>query len=1387
MAILVTKATNSTNTYTLGSTDTDNTIYGSNVAETFTFNGTGNLSIADVAGADVLTLTNVSPVAGVTIAVTGNNVILTSSGKTYTLAALSNGESITVNLGSDKQSIVITATDTTDANNVTTTNYAYTLNGSATPVEFTAASAIVFDTIAPTASFIAATDNVGSVQGNLMGLTPIASTTDDSSLVLSGTNETGSTVNVYDGTTLLGAATVTGTTWSFTATVANTRTYSFNVKETDYAGNTSGATSNFVVTGDTVAPITTAPVVLAITSAALTNDVTPVVSGTAETGTTITAVIAGATYTTTATNGTWSVDTETATPETGTLAIAANGTNSNSISVTATDTAGNTSNPVAQTLTVDTTAPTLAITSSVSAVKIGETATITFTFDETPVGFAAGDIITTGCTLTGLAVNPTDNKIYTATFTPTANTASATASITVASGTYTDAATNAGGAGTTPTISIDTLEPSAPTLAEVTSKTVDGYLNATEATSTTFKVTLPTTGSVAVAGDKVDVLSNGVSIKNVTLVDADITAGFVDVPILSTELGSDDSKSLTAKITDVAGNVGAASSALAFILDATAPTAPTTVTLSLVGGNVIANLLNNTNTSLEALATITAGEVTGGSAVLKINGTTVATDASIAPNDTTVSFSVSDAATITTGGTATVEITDLAGNTTVSSVANPTLTVNRTASTLTASAPAISVDNGSSTTDLKTNRAVQTITSTLGRALTTNEVLYGLTNNDVIWTDITSKVSTTALSWDGAVLAVGSNNISLKVKDSVTGNETIVNTAGYILDTIAPAHAPTFALSTDSGISNSDGISTTGTITVTAPTNGFETNARWDYSLDSGQIWSSVQATGVASFTLPIGSYAIGAVQVRHIDEAGNASVSSTNAAAIVIDQTSPTASVTTAVVKNGGADKVVVQSTEKGIAYLVKSTLTQPTTYAEITTLETNNDTSVNHVAITTAATNTDLLTTSLVDGTYKVYTVDEAGNLSAVSTNSIVVDSTAPVVTITGASFVQKNLTTENTIRLTGSGFASLLTTGKEVTGSDINDSRFDWTKFSWVVTGATAQAITSSDIAEIKVTSATELDIVLKSTNALYSNANFLTGGDAAADTLAITVGFLKDAAGNAAVVTNGGSGTSMNAATVDPYTLFKMELLNGTNAPTIYVPNIELTAPTTKANGVDYDNATFDGTNLKATPTVGLSILGIHTGQTVTVNNLGKMDYIDVSNTISFSSAASETGSISFNLSGVRSIILNNDATNPANTSVTFMGGGAYTDLGSSTVDEIQLTTLAPVPAVGNAPIDWVINFETGIDKVNFKASEFMTLTSATNSLQIDVSLVTVGGDGAAPANAVGTNIWLLDDGTIAYDADGTWGTYDAGAMTFNGSGSIALINIAGVVATDLYLV
>ena len=100
-----------------------------------------------------------------------------------------------------------------------------------------------------------------------------------------------------------------------------------------------------------------------------------------------------------------------------------------------------------------------------------------------------------------------------------------------------------------------------------------------------------------------------------------------------------------------------------------------------------------------------------------------------------------------------------------------------------------------------------------------------------------------------------------------------------------------------------------------------------------------------------------------------------------IVDIVAPTASVITAVITNTG--NASVKSSEVGTAYLVKTTLAQPTTLAALTALEANNDRSVNHVSINTENAATNLAATDLIAGTYKVYTADTAGNLS-VGTNS-------------------------------------------------------------------------------------------------------------------------------------------------------------------------------------------------------------------------------------------------------------------------------------------------------------------------------------------------------------------------------------------------------------------
>src|SRR5581483_1221931 len=117
--------------------------------------------------------------------------------------------------------------------------------------------------------------------------------------------------------------------------------------------------------------------------------------------------------------------------------------------------------------------------------------------------------------------------------------------------------------------------PTAPTITSVTDDVapVTGTLTSgasTNDTDLTVKVTLPATGSLAVAGDTVQ-LFNGAGTLGAShvLTAADITAGFVNLQTGTLTDGT--TYSITAKVTDAAGNVSNASASFAVTEDTTAP------------------------------------------------------------------------------------------------------------------------------------------------------------------------------------------------------------------------------------------------------------------------------------------------------------------------------------------------------------------------------------------------------------------------------------------------------------------------------------------------------------------------------------------------------------------------------------------------------------------------------------------------------------------------------------------------------------------------------------------------------------------------------------------------------------------------------------------------
>ncbi|MCX5944284.1 MAG: Ig-like domain-containing protein [Cyanobacteria bacterium] len=86
--------------------------------------------------------------------------------------------------------------------------------------------------------------------------------------------------------------------------------------------------------------------------------------------------------------------------------------------------------------------------------------------------------------------------------------------------------------------------------------------------------------------------------------------------------------------------------------------------------------------------------------------------------------------------------TDTAGNDGGAGI-TPSLTFDTQASTLTVSGVSLSGDTGTSSSDLITKTAAQTISGTLSAALTSGDVLEGSLDGGTNWMDITTKVSGT--------------------------------------------------------------------------------------------------------------------------------------------------------------------------------------------------------------------------------------------------------------------------------------------------------------------------------------------------------------------------------------------------------------------------------------------------------------------------------------------------------------------------------------------------------------------------------------------------------------------------------------------------------------------
>ncbi|MGU9933606.1 BapA/Bap/LapF family large adhesin [Enterobacter asburiae] len=342
-----------------------------------------------------------------------------------------------------------TATVTDAAGNVSPTSPGFTL---------------IVDTSAPNAPVISqAIDDLGSITGPLTS----GQTTDDTVPRLVGTSEPFATVNIYEGTTLVGTGTADGNgSWSILLnTTLTAGAHSFTAQATDAAGNTSVSSTSFNLTVDTTPPAL--PVLTSIlddvgnaatpvANGGFTNDAQPTLSGTAEAGSTVKIFDNGVQIgSVTATGGAWSF-----TPS----PALSNGPHN--LTFTATDAVGNASAPTAgYVINVDTLAPGAPVISSVIDDVGSVTGPVTGTNptnDTRPTLSGTAEANATvriydGITLVGtVTADGSGNWTLPQTTTLTQGTHNLTA-------TATDAAGNTSVASAVTTIIVDTTAPTAPT------------------------------------------------------------------------------------------------------------------------------------------------------------------------------------------------------------------------------------------------------------------------------------------------------------------------------------------------------------------------------------------------------------------------------------------------------------------------------------------------------------------------------------------------------------------------------------------------------------------------------------------------------------------------------------------------------------------------------------------------------------------------------------------------------------------------------------------------------------------------------------------------------------------------------------------------------------
>ncbi|HHG9063051.1 TPA: BapA/Bap/LapF family large adhesin, partial [Citrobacter freundii] len=601
--------------------------------------------------------------------------------------------------------------------------------------------------------------------------------TNDAQPTLSGTTEANAIVTIRSNGTIIGTANADGAgSWSFTPTNALAQGENiFTVTATDAAGNTSGASTAFTVLVDSIAPSSpvilnvqdnTAPTTGPISNGQISNESRPALSGTGEVGATITVLSDGQPIGTTivGAGGTWSF-----TPST------ALGNGLHTLTVTATDSAGNTSLPSGGfTYTVDTQAPTAPVITQV----VDDVGPLIGNLNN---GQATNDTLPT---LSGTAEANSTVRIYdngsfigsiTAdgtgawSFTPGTALGNGNHALTV---TATDAAGNVSPTSAGFNIVVDAVAPLAPTIIQAFDDVVPG--TGTLSNGAYTNDTRPVLNGSAEAGARVAIYDNGTLLATVTAA-VDGTWEY-----LSATLGNGQHV-FTATATDAAGNVSPISGGFTLNVDTIAPSVPLLVSVvDDVAGGVFNATLSNGQLTNDARPTL-SGTAEAGSTVSIYDGSTLLGTALVQSNN---SWSFTPTTPLGNGShTFTVTATDVAGNTS-GATAGFSVVVDTTPPTQ-PSISSIIDDVGPNTGAIGSNQPTNDARPTLNGTTEAN-ARVDIYDNGSFVTSVTADGSGNWSYTPTTALAQGNHSFTITATDTAGNTSGISSAAAIVVDTIAP-------------------------------------------------------------------------------------------------------------------------------------------------------------------------------------------------------------------------------------------------------------------------------------------------------------------------------------------------------------------------------------------------------------------------------------------------------------------------------------------------------------------------------------------------------------------------------------------------------------------------